>query len=401
MRRQKNHHVVRTSSREFRRPARTAVMNRERIAVRAARAEAGTRWLGWLMFASLVIVLSAASARAATEEFTFRSDTLTVANLIGAVELVENNGSDFRVEARVRGKDADRAGIDFDVVDGSRARLLVEFPVEKHRSYVYPENRGRTRLSSGYNHDRGSLLGRIFSAVRGGELEVRPSGSGLEVWVDLTIYVPREGTLVLENGVGDIAASDLVADLKVKSRAGAVNGQALNGDNSFDLGSGRVTLQQVTGDLVVDTGSGGVTVDGFDGRSISVDTGSGKVSVTDVRTRRFMIDTGSGSVHAEGVAAEEATIDTGSGGVRLALTEMGRGDFLIDTGSGAITLLLPDYASASVVAETGSGGIDVGLDDVRVIRRERNEMAFEVGGGDARVVLDTGSGGIRVATRDR
>lgn len=381
-------------------PARTA-RDRARAVAGSAQRDLSNRWIGGMLLAWLAIALLAATARAESQEdFTFRTDTLTVANLIGAVELVESRNGDFRVEARVRGKDAERAGIEFDVVDGSRARLLVEFPVERHRSYVYPENRGRTTLSSGYN-DRGSLLSRIFSAMRGGELEVRSSGSGLEVWVDLTVYVPREATLVLENGVGDIAANDLVADLRIKSRAGAVNGRALRGNNDFDLGSGRVTLQEITGDLVVDTGSGGVTVEGFDGRSISVDTGSGKVSVTDVRTRRFMIDTGSGSVHAEGVSAEEATIDTGSGGVRLALTEMGRGDFLIDTGSGAITLLLPDYASATVVAETGSGGIDVGVDDVRVLRRERNQMAFEVGGGDARVVLDTGSGGIRVATRDR
>ena len=378
-------------------PSRAVARTAEREA-----AERTKRFIGGALLAWLSIALLAAALRAeSTETFTFRSDTLSVANLIGAVELVEGSGSDFRVEARVRGRDAEKAGIGFDVVDSSRARLLVEFPVDRHRRYVYPDHRGRTTLSSGYNHDRGSLLGRIFSALRGGDLEVHQSGSGLEVWVDLTIQVPREGTLVLENGVGDIAANNLVADLRIKSRAGAVNGRDLRGDNSFDLGSGRVTLQQITGDLLVDTGSGGVNVEGFDGRSISVDTGSGKVSVTDVRTRRFLIDTGSGSVHAEGISAEEATIDTGSGGVRLALTEMGRGDFLIDTGSGAITLLLPDYASATVVAETGSGGIDVGLRDVRVLRRERNEMAFEVGGGDARVVLDTGSGGIRVATRDR
>lgn len=396
---------MRRHSNRFQSEARSRARFEHRVRRPTARVAArpdASKIAGWSLLAWLALALFAVATRAESQEtFDFRSDTLTVANLIGAVELIEAKGSEFRVEARVRGADAERANIDFDVVDGSRARLLVEFPVERHQKYVYPQHRGRTTLSSGYNQDRGSLLGRIFSALRGGELEVTESGSGLEVWVDLTVFVPQDGTLVLENGVGDIVANDLVADLRIKSRAGGVNGSGLRGDHEFDLGSGRVTLQQITGDLVVDTGSGSVTVDGFEGRSISVDTGSGKVTVTDVRTRRFMVDTGSGSVHAEGISAEEATIDTGSGGVRLALTEMGRGDFLIDTGSGGITLLLPDYASATVVAETGSGGIDVGLDDVRVLRRERNQMAFEVGGGDTRVVLDTGSGGIRVASRDR
>jgi len=60
-------------------------------------------------------------------------------------------------------------------------------------------------------------------------------------------------------------------------------------------------------------------------------------------------------------------------------------------------LKLPPEASAEVRAETGSGGIDLGLDSpVELKYKDRNEIAFTVGSGAARVVLDTGSGGIRI-----
>jgi hypothetical protein len=57
---------------------------------------------------------------------------------------------------------------------------------------------------------------------------------------------------------------------------------------------------------------------------------------------------------------------------------------------------VPGDASARVDAETGSGGIRVGLEGIRVVRQERDEMQFQVGGGAARVTLETGSGGIEI-----
>jgi len=50
-----------------------------------------------------------------------------------------------------------------------------------------------------------------------------------------------------------------------------------------------------------------------------------------------------------------------------------------------------------VHAETGSGGIDLDLSgDLVMTRNDPDEVAFTVGGGNARVRIGTGSGGIRI-----
>jgi DUF4097 and DUF4098 domain-containing protein YvlB len=80
---------------------------------------------------------------------------------------------------------------------------------------------------------------------------------------------------------------------------------------------------------------------------------------------------------------------------------MGDGDFLIDTGSGGIELRIPRGAGADFQAETGSGGVDLDLDDgVQLRTKQRDEAAFSIGGGGARVTLDTGSGAIRIRYSD-
>ncbi len=364
-------------------------------------ARASRMWFGavlpTLVIAALAIAVLASPARAEfSRTFSFEGQSLTVANLVGEIRIVEGRSQSFEVEARVRGADATEALIDFEQRSGADSRLLVKFPVDRHTRYIYPGYRGRTTLSRSYN-DQSSLLSRVLEALTSSNVEVSGSGTGLELWTDLVISVPAGKRLELENGVGDVSVNGVHGELMVKSRTGKLAGTGLEGDSTFDLGSGAVTLSAIRGALVVDTGSGSVSVRDFDGPRLSVDTGSGGVSLSQIRTRRLDVDTGSGSVDAVDVAARDAVIDTGSGTVRLSLTEMGSGEFVIDTGSGGITLLLPEYASARVAAETGSGGIDVGLADVRVLHRERNEMHFEVGKGDASVRLDTGSGSIRIA----
>ncbi len=354
-----------------------------------------------LLTAGLVVgglLSGAAVAQEETRTFTFDADKLAVANLIGSVEVVQGRGSAFRVTAEVKGQDASKAEIGFAQKQGSVSRLVVEFPVERNKRYVYPEINGTTTIRN-HSGERSSLFARVLSAIGSDAIKVSGRGSGLELWVDLLIEVPEGSkSLSVENGVGDLVANGVVGDLVLKSQSGRLTGTNLTGDSTFDTGSGAVHLSDVQGELTVDTGSGSVSLERFEGPKLSIDTGSGQVQLSAIRTRRLHVDTGSGGVSAEGVAADEASIDTGSGYVRLALTEMGDGEFSIDTGSGGITLLLPDYASATIDAETGSGGIDVALNDLKLLHRERNEMRFEVGKGDARVVLDTGSGAIKIAT---
>ena len=82
--------------------------------------------------------------------------------------------------------------------------------------------------------------------------------------------------------------------------------------------------------------------------------------------------------------------------MRLTLAAMGTGSYDVGTGSGSITLELPADASARVEAESGGGRVRVDVEDADYHRRQYDEVAFEIGGGEAMVRLETGSGGVRI-----
>ncbi len=362
-------------------------------------------------------VLSAPAFAEFDESHRFDARSLEVTNLIGKVTVGQATGDEFEVDVSVRGADGVQRNVDIERERGSRARLDVVFPVDDERRFVYPEF-SRRRAQLWFREGRSSsLLGEILRAVSGRRIRVRRSGSGMEVWADLTIRVPEGASLTLEHGAGDVEVRDLVADLEIDVKAGVMEAAGLDGQVELDVGSGGLTVEDVRGRLVMDTGSGGASLDGFEGAALSIDTGSGSVAVSEVsaesveidtgsggvtvdgvETRRLTIDTGSGSVRVESAGADAAVIDTGSGRVHLALERMGGGRFEIDTGSGSIVMLVPDDLSARFDIDIGSGGIDVDVPIAKTLHKSRGEMRFIAGDGDASVVLDTGSGGVRVAS---
>jgi hypothetical protein len=345
-----------------------------------------------------LVLLAATTALAGefTETLTVDSDALQFANLIGEVRVVQGSGSDYEIVIQVRGDDADRDRIRIEQ-DGDVVRVV--FPVEKERDYVYPPmGRGKTQLHFSENDDEGGFWSKVFGAMGSRRVTVRGKGKGLEVWADVEIRAPRDADTRVRLGVGKAWADGVRGDVTLDTNSGAVFIDDIEGDVLADTGSGSVTISRVRGNVSADTGSGGVEISDAQGDKIHADTGSGSVRVTDAVCVKLHVDTGSGSVKCLNIAAEGALIDTGSGSVTLELVRMGDGKFLIDTGSGGVTLVLPRDASAVVAADTGSGGVDVDVDGARIERKDRDEVRFTVGGGDARVEVDTGSGGIRIKT---
>jgi hypothetical protein len=345
------------------------------------------------------LATGAAALAEQSETFSFDADTLAVGNLIGAVDVERNSRDRFEVEVRVGGRDARPDSLRFERREGARAALQVVFPVGREQRFVYPElGRGSTNFRL---HDRGDRgwLRELIDAVRSPEIRVSGSGSGAELWADLTIRVPAGGALELQHGVGKVFVHDVDGDLRIDLLSGDFDGESLRGRIHVSTGSGGVTLREVDGELLVDTGSGAVKLAQVRGPRVVVDTGSGRVVIEDVDTQDLVVDTGSGAVRAERVRADGARVDTGSGSVVLALDWMGDGAFDVDTGSGSITLLVPTEVSAEVQADTGAGGIEVDLPGVETLHRERDEMRFRIGSRSAQgaqVRLDTGSGRIRV-----
>jgi DUF4097 and DUF4098 domain-containing protein YvlB len=358
---------------------------------------------------ALFVVAPAAHAGEYSESWSTSSDSLTIHNLIGEVQ-VTGGGSEFEVTVHVRGADASPGSI---TLDGSSNKLEIVFPESKR--FVYPKlGSGKVSFSPS-NNERGSWLSNLFGSMGGGNIEVNGSGRGTEIWADLEIRVPDGAEFVIYHGVGDLNASGIEGEVTLDTSSGRVNVDGVDGSLLVDTGSGAVSVRNSHGEVTVDTGSGHVDISDSDGDSllvdtgsgqvtlsslrfsgnVNVDTGSGRVTLEDVEGDEFVIDTGSGRVNASGLRAEAVSIDTGSGSVELELTEMGGGNFEIDTGSGGITLALPSNASAKVHAESNSG-VDLQLDDAKNVRQDDDEIDFVVGGGNARVNLETGSGRVKI-----
>lgn len=364
------------------------------------RAQAGA-WLLLPLLCLLPLLLLAAPAQADFDQtFSFDADSLVLTDLIGAIQVQGHDGPNFEVAVHGRGRDASRDQLKLRTREGREAELAVEFPVKRTKKYVYPEmGRGsNTSISLPLEKQDGAggLIEAIFEGLAGERVDVRGSGSGAEMWADVTVRVPRGKALKVVIGVGHIAASEARADLNLSTHSGRVELSALEGDLTVDTGSGRITGSNLHGKLHLDTGSGSVELASCAGPSVYVDTGSGSVHLSDVDTKNLHVDTGSGRVEATQVAADEANVDTGSGSVELELVRMGGGPYRVDTGSGSATLHLPATASATVHADSGSGGIKVELEGVEMLHKERDEVRFRVGSGEAKVEIDTGSGGIHI-----
>jgi len=382
------------------------------------RIESGAgRRLRWATGVGCVLFGCAVQAEDFERSFDFKGDRLEVASLIGAFTVEASEGNDFRVIVNVHGADATPEQIKF---DSGANRLVVKFPVDEHRKYVYPNlgRSSRTTFSVEENRRGRDWLDRLLEVATGDRIEVRGRdfGGAVEMWADVRIQVPRDGELIAHVGAGSMAARGVRGDLALNVRSGEVQAEDVQGSLVADTGSGEVRVSRVRGELtvdtgsgevdvqdvaeaenvLVDTGSGSVAVSGIKAGTLKVDTGSGSVDLADVDVRVLDVDTGSGGVDARGIGADTVTINTGSGGVDLELDRMGNGRFHVDTGSGGIRMDLPEQASADFDVETGSGGVVADLEGVHLGKRDRNNARFTVGNGDANVTLSTGSGSVRV-----
>ena len=370
---------------------------------------------GSLLTALLLVTASSSLAQGFDEHFTFSKRELRIVNLIGETRITKQTGSSFDIVVHVRGKDANRDLIDVRL-DESTGRLIVNYPLSKERSFVYPNLGHRSKTKFHWNPDGGPITYGIKDLINIGQLAITVTGSGKgpELWADIEVKVPDKGGLEVVEGVGSVHAVGVDGNLKLRIQSGPIKAQAITGELDADTGSGQVTItgvrgrvradtgsgrvnvEDVDGDLNVDTGSGSVHVTRVRGDKVQADTGSGSVRLTEISCDDLRVDTGSGSIELTSGAIREGRFDTGSGGVELVLDQLRGGPIHVDTGSGSVVLDFPDAPSAAVRASTGSGSIRVDLDDVSWTRKERDDQSFKVGKGEAQVFLETGSGSIRV-----
>ena len=136
------------------------------------------------------------------QERSFKSDELTVHNMIGEIRISGHGGSEFEVLVQVRGKDAGSDLLRIEVDEGSSPELAVVFPLDKEKSYVYPAMGSKSKSSFTLDKEGAGWLSSLLGSISSRKITVKGSGSGLEVWADVEIRVPAGGSLVMKHRRG-------------------------------------------------------------------------------------------------------------------------------------------------------------------------------------------------------
>ena len=115
--------------------------------------------------------------------------------------------------------------------------------------------------------------------------------------INLTVRMPEDLDLEVDDGSGEIEIAQL------------------RGDILIDDGSGTITIRDIGGDVEIDDGSGTIDISGVSG-SVTIDDGSGTIDVSNVGENVEVSD-GSGSIYIDTIGGDVIIRNEGSGGLRI------------------------------------------------------------------------------------
>jgi DUF4097 and DUF4098 domain-containing protein YvlB len=133
--------------------------------------------------------------------------------------------------------------------------------------------------------------------------------------INLTVSIPAEMDLDVDDGSGYIKIEDIAGNLVIDDGSGDIEIVNTKGNVDVDDGSGEIELEEINGDVSVDDGSGEIKVEGVSG-DLSVDDGSGSIIIRNIGGNVTVKD-GSGSITIDGVEKDVYIPSDGSGSVRV------------------------------------------------------------------------------------
>jgi DUF4097 and DUF4098 domain-containing protein YvlB len=120
--------------------------------------------------------------------------------------------------------------------------------------------------------------------------------------INLTVLVPKDMPLAIDDGSGSIVVEDLAA-VRIDDGSGSIRVDRIAGEVAIDDGSGGIEINDVTGNVSVDDGSGEIRIRRVGG-SVTVDDGSGSIDIADVEKDVRLVRTGSGGVEVSNVKGQ-------------------------------------------------------------------------------------------------
>lgn len=114
--------------------------------------------------------------------------------------------------------------------------------------------------------------------------------------VSLTITVPQNMALNVNDGTGYIVINDVHGDIAINDGDGSIELNNVGGLVNIADRSGWIDADKIGGDIKIKDGSGAIAVSNVTG-SVSIDDGSGRINVSDVSEDLVIIDDDSGRLH--------------------------------------------------------------------------------------------------------
>ncbi|MBI1742522.1 DUF4097 family beta strand repeat protein [Candidatus Acetothermia bacterium] len=237
-----------------------------------------------------------------------------------------------------------------------------------------------------------------------------PRIEGQVGWVEYTLRIPPNATLMIQQDAGVVQVTRLRGSLTVSNKAGEI----LVSDSTFVTlaleviaGDMKVT-RTVAKDLSMSTQLGDLHLEDAAFASAVLSSQAGDVSVSRVGTQaeadngkvELAISTRTGGISISKVRLKSMHVETQAGSIKLADVRAQEGQ--ISTLFGSISLELGLAESAQIVAQTQFGGIKLRGSDRRVKTQwsgfwPGKKLTMTLSGGQNQLVLNTQIGSIRIS----
>jgi len=189
------------------------------------------------------------------------------------------------------------AVIKIDNIDHEKAERLVERYVEL--SLV--DRGSKAELTSSFENTNS-----VFSVL---------FNRNANITIDLTVDLPENIDVVIDDGSGLIEVRDLSGDLSIDDGSGQIDLQNINGKVDIDDGSGDIEIEFVKNNIDIDDGSGDIHIKNVKG-DVRIDDGTGDLEVIQIGGT-VRVDDGGGSIYIDDVDEDVVIEDAHSGNVRI------------------------------------------------------------------------------------
>lgn len=133
--------------------------------------------------------------------------------------------------------------------------------------------------------------------------------------INLTVYVPAEIDLGVDDGSGWLKVDNIRGKVVIEDGSGEMMVKDITGVLRIDDGSGDMEVMDIRGDVDIEDGSGSIDVERITG-SVAVDDSSGSMTIHDIEEDVTVSDS-SGSINIDRVEGNVTIRDDGSGSVKI------------------------------------------------------------------------------------